>query len=400
MSDALTRLFTDFDGGIISRRQLLQMLGLAAIAVPMTRGAVAQGSCGGANAGTPRCNTTPFPPPFEPTGWKTVLLDHFSLQAEDYEKEAAYYNALMGWKVRSDDGKMAVLDIGDWGAVEIRGGLVVPPAPSAPAAAAGDSAAGRGGRGGGGGRRTRAVWDGFCLGIEPWDTKTVESELKKRGLNPVADHKGNFQSFHVKDPDGFDVQVSNGNKKNRRTTPANGKLKGPLPFEPTGWKSLWLDHISFSVTSYKETTAFYQALLGWKASGDEGSQNTCEIAPDIGGIIIRGGNANAPGGLSAGRGGRGGAAGDSAGRLAGPPPPLVRRAVINHISFGLADFDYEKVKAELDKRGLNARVDTGGRGDIATARYKSYHTTTPNGWDLQISNTISRETEPTGLLDR
>jgi hypothetical protein len=45
------------------------------------------------------------------------------------------------------------------------------------------------------------------------------------------------------------------------------------------------------------------------------------------------------------------------------------------------------VKAELDKRGLNARVDTGGTGDIHTTAYKSYHTTTPNGFDLQISNT-------------
>jgi hypothetical protein len=31
-------------------------------------------------------------------------------------------------------------------------------------------------------------------------------------------------------------------------------------------------------------------------------------------------------------------------------------------------------------------VDTGGSEDIHTAKYKSYHTTTPNGFDLQISN--------------
>ena len=45
------------------------------------------------------------------------------------------------------------------------------------------------------------------------------------------------------------------------------------------------------------------------------------------------------------------------------------------------------VQAELEKRGLTAREDTGGRGDIHTASYKSYHTTTPNGFDLQISAT-------------
>ena len=52
---------------------------------------------------------------------------------------------------------------------------------------------------------------------------------------------------------------------------------------------MWLDHISFEVTSYKETVAFYKALLGWKRGLDEGSQNECEIG-DVGGVIIRGGN--------------------------------------------------------------------------------------------------------------
>ena len=45
------------------------------------------------------------------------------------------------------------------------------------------------------------------------------------------------------------------------------------------------------------------------------------------------------------------------------------------------------MKAELVKRGLTAREDTGGRGEIHTSAYKSYHTTTPNGYDLQISAT-------------
>ena len=392
MDVALATLFKDFDRGIITRRQLLQALGIAALAVPMN--VFGQGSCGGANAALPRCDTVPFKSPFEPTGWKTVLMDHFSMQVVDYQKEAAYYNALMGWKIRSDDGSKAVLDIGDWGGVVIRGGLVVPP-PPLPTPLGDSLAAGRGGgaggRGGAARAPSRAVWDSFCWGIDSWDTRKVEAELTKRGLNPIADHDGKeFQSFHVKDPDGFDLQISNGNRKNRRTTPANGALAVALPFEPTGWKSLWLDHISFSVTSYKETVAFYSALLGWKPLSDEGSQNECVIGPDIGNVIIRGGNANQPGGLAAGRGGRGGGAGgDSTAGRGGPPAPLVRRAVMNHVSFGIADFDPDKVKGELSKRGLNAREDTGATGDIHITAYKSYHTTTLNGYDLQISNKIS-----------
>src|SRR6185295_5640600 len=128
MSDHLTNLFNDFDRGFLTRRQLLQALGVAAVIRPVS--ALAQGSCGGANAALPRCDKTPGKLPFEPTGWKTVLLDHFSMQVADYQKEAAYFAALMNWKIRSDDGKQAVLDIGDWGGLVIRGGYA-PPAPAA-----------------------------------------------------------------------------------------------------------------------------------------------------------------------------------------------------------------------------------------------------------------------------
>src|SRR5262249_61954585 len=72
-----------------------------------------------------------------------------------------------------------------------------------------------------------------------------------------------------------------------------------------------------------------------------------------------------------------------------------RQAGIGHIAFGITPFDPDAVKTELEKRGLNARVDTGGRGDIHTASYKSYHTTTPNGDDLQISATNKTTREPT-----
>jgi catechol 2,3-dioxygenase-like lactoylglutathione lyase family enzyme len=364
MSD-LAALFNAFDHGRLSRRQLLQALGIAVAIRPAA--AFAQGQCGGGRAGTPDCDTTPAKLPFASTGWNTVLLDHFSCQAADYPKEAAYYSALMNWKIRSDDGKQAVMDIGDWGGLILRGGYQAPPAPPAAEAPAG------GGRGGPRAPRN-AVFDNFCWGIEPWDAKTVEAELRKRGLNPVADNRGkDFQSFHVKDPDGFDLQISNGNRQNRRQGAATGKTSAPAPFASTNWKTIWLDHISFEVSNYKETVAFYEALLGWKPGKDEGSQNQCEIG-DVGDIIIRRGFA----------GNRGAAA-------AAPP---ARHASIGHIAFGITPFDPDDVKAELEKRGLTARVDTGNRGDIHTAAYKSYHTTTPNGYDLQISATARSTRNP------
>src|SRR5581483_4654520 len=72
-----------------------------------------------------------------------------------------------------------------------------------------------------------------------------------------------------------------------------------------------------------------------------------------------------------------------------------RSARIDHISFGIQPWDTDGVKAELEKRGLRAQVDTSSRhrspdgqwvpDDIHTAAFKSYHTQTPNGYNLQIS---------------
>src|SRR5256886_4268277 len=337
-----------------SRRELLTALGIAAAFRPVS--AFAQGQCGGARAGTPECDPTPAKLPFEPTGWKTVALDHLSCQVADYPKEAAYYAALMNWTIRSDDGRQAVLDIGDWGGLVRRGGYQALATPSG-----GDAAvAGRGGRGGAGAPRAprNAVFDSFCFGIEPWDAKKVEAELRKRGLDPKADNSGtDFQSFHVKDADGFDLQSSRGHRGNRRQEPASGKTSAPAPFAATNWKTVWLDHISFEVSNYKETVAFYTALLGWKPGTDEGSQSQCQIG-EVGDIIIRRGG-----------GGRGGAP---------TPPPTTRRPAMGHISFGITPFDPDQVKAELEKRGLNARMDTGGGGGTPTPSHKSDPTPHPN----------------------
>jgi catechol 2,3-dioxygenase-like lactoylglutathione lyase family enzyme len=325
--------------------------------------ALGQGRCG-TRFDTPACDTTPIAPLFAPTGWTTVLLDHLTWQVADYQKEAAFFTALMGWKVRSDDGMQAVLDIGDWGTAVIRGG------------------------------GTGAAVQSFCFGIEPWDARKIQAELVKRGLNPIVDNDGKgFESFHVKDPDGFDLQLSNGTLKKRRATPATGKLTAPAPFASTGWNTVWLDHISFTVTNYKESASFYCSLLGWKPTYDEGSQNECMIG-DVGNIIIRGGNPLDP---NFGRGGRGGvrgrAGGDTSGGRAGGGAPS-RRARIDHISFGVQPWDTDAVKAALDSRGLRARIDTATGDDIHVSAYKSYHTSTPNGYDIQIS-AITRESRLT-----
>src|SRR5436305_782462 len=137
-------MFDAADRAAISRRKLLQALGVAFAGAPLT--ALAQGRCM-RTFGSAACNTTPIAPVFAATGWKTVALDHLTFRVADYQAEAAFYVALMGWKPRSDAGKQAVLDVGDWGSVVFR---------QAPASAfeSGDA--------GGNRAPVHAVVDSFC----------------------------------------------------------------------------------------------------------------------------------------------------------------------------------------------------------------------------------------------
>lgn len=372
MSDRIRRLFHDFDTGKISRRELIQALSMAALIAPVTA-ALGQETPPGRRGGRAIApeDTLPDPAPFQPTGWKTVWCDHLTYRTTDYKKAAAFYATLMGWRIRSDNGSQAVMDIADRVGNAIFTGGYQPQTPPP---------------GGGRGGPIDGAWDNFCWGIDQWDTNKVESALKGRGLDPVADHGGDFKSFHVKDPDGFDLQISNGNRENRWKGPANGKLPAPAPFESTGWKTLWLDHISFQCTDWKRSLAFYQALLGWTPRTKNATQAITDIG-DVGGIIIR----NA---FRGGRGGRGRGAGpDSAGGPPTPPPPPPHGARIDHISFGITPWDADTVERELIKRKLgrmqsdgHLQPDTGGGGDIHTSKFQSYHTPDPFNWDLQISN--------------
>src|SRR5581483_11762183 len=327
----------------VSRRRLLQALGAAAVGAPLTT--LAQGRCM-TTYGSPACNTSEVPPLFAPTRWKTAALDHVTFNMADYRKEAAFYVALMGWTLRSDDGRQAVLDIGPWGSAVFKKG------------------------------DGKTTVESFSFVVEPWSAAAIERELGARGLSPVAERGTNgFESFWIKDPDGWPLQLCNGNglAKARKTASAGARLESPPPFASTGWKTIWLDHFSFNVTDYKKSASFYANLLGWTPTYDEGSQNELMMG-DVGDIIVRGGNPLDP----------------EFGKA-----PRRRGTGIDHISFGIAPWDTDGVKAALESRGLKATVDTSSRhrdadgkwvpDEIHTAAFKSYHTETPDGFNLQIS---------------
>jgi catechol 2,3-dioxygenase-like lactoylglutathione lyase family enzyme len=220
MENVIAGLLKDFEDGRMTRRQLIQSLALvAAGAVPGTA-ALAQGAA-------QRPPAPPIPQAFEPTGWKTVWLDHISYAVSDYRRSTAFYRDLMGWTVRNDNGtSQATLNINGMGWIIIRNRRAPaegpPPSPVASASQGtlAPAAAPPAQPAGGGAGSTRppitGVINHISWGVQPWDTEQVKAELEKRGLKPRPDMVGeNFKSWHVTDPDGWDLQISNQTKDSR-----------------------------------------------------------------------------------------------------------------------------------------------------------------------------------------
>jgi catechol 2,3-dioxygenase-like lactoylglutathione lyase family enzyme len=209
MEQVIDGLLQDFERGKMTRRQLIQSLALAAAAAAPGATVLAQGGA----------QKSMIPAPKDPAPWKTVWLDHISYAVSDYRRSAAFYRDLMGWEIKNDEGtRQATLKIGDIGEIIIRNGRQS--ADTAPTSGVtGGAAATTSGGGQRGGSQPRPPLTGVInhvsWGISPWDTDKVKAELERRGLNPRPDMVGNnFKSFHVLDPDGWDLQISNQTREN------------------------------------------------------------------------------------------------------------------------------------------------------------------------------------------
>jgi catechol 2,3-dioxygenase-like lactoylglutathione lyase family enzyme len=204
MEDLIATLLKDFEDGKMTRRQLIQSLALAATAA-------ASGTTVAAQSAT----KSTIPPPTGPAPWKTVWLDHISYAVSDYRKSTAFYRDLMGWEIKNDEGtRQCTLKIGDIGEIIIRNRRE----PGANAQSGQSAANGQpaGAQQAQANRPLTGVINHISWGVQPWDTDKVKAELEKRGLNPRPDMVGdNFKSFHVLDPDGWDLQISNQTKDTR-----------------------------------------------------------------------------------------------------------------------------------------------------------------------------------------
>ncbi len=178
MEGFVNKLLEDFEHGRMTRRQLVQSMAMAVVAGP----GIAAATPGALQAAAAPSTAAP---------WQTVHLDHISYQVSDHAKSSAWYADLMGWTVRNRGDNQTTLAIGDVGEIIIRNRRT--PAPAAD-----------------GGPQVTSVIDHISFGIDPWDKDRVKAELTSRGLSPRDDFQdGGFESYHVKDPDGWDLQISN-----------------------------------------------------------------------------------------------------------------------------------------------------------------------------------------------
>ena len=121
-----------------------------------------------------------------------------------------------------------------------------------------------------------------------------------------------------------------------------------------GFTTIALDHISYQVADYNKTRDFYADLLGMKVSGDNG-KSQCSLGFGDASLIAR----NHP----------------EDGGATGPK--------VDHIAYKIDDWDTDKVKSELQRRGLDPRLDNPGGGS-----YVSFLVKDPDGFTVQISGDV------------
>ena len=163
MEHIIARLLQDFEHGKLSRRQLIQTL-----AATVAGSAAFTPATAGAEAADGKV-------------FKATAFNHVSYQVADYRKSRDFYAGLFGMKVALDDGTQCRLAFGD-------NILIARNRPSG----------------------TPKV-DHIAYGIAGWDSDrsvkpSLKAELERRGLQ-VRESATGGSSFHVSDPDGFEVQM-------------------------------------------------------------------------------------------------------------------------------------------------------------------------------------------------
>jgi catechol 2,3-dioxygenase-like lactoylglutathione lyase family enzyme len=127
--------------------------------------------------------------------------------------------------------------------------------------------------------------------------------------------------------------------------------------QAAGFRTRNLDHLSYDVTDYRRTRDFYAGLMGMAVANDNG-MNSCELHfGDATGVGVR-----------------------------DRTMMSIRTAAtarVDHLAFRIDNWDTDRVRAELERRGLQAQLARGGALD--TPNYVSLTVQDPDGLGVQIS---------------
>jgi catechol 2,3-dioxygenase-like lactoylglutathione lyase family enzyme len=150
MENVISSLLGRYEKGTLTRRELIQGLALLTVA-------------GGAVSAAD-------------SGFAAATINHVSIQVSDIKRSAEFYMRAFGLPKRKAGNPDAVrLGVGP-SHLTLRQ------------------------------EKPSGNVDHFCLGIDKFNHDSVVRDLKARGVTPEPDEKGP-QGFHVKDPDGFRVQL-------------------------------------------------------------------------------------------------------------------------------------------------------------------------------------------------
>lgn len=132
---------------------------------------------------------------------------------------------------------------------------------------------------------------------------------------------------------------------------------GPAAAQDGGFQTLNLDHISYDVSDYRRTRDFYARLMGMTIANDNG-KDSCELHfGDARGVGVRDRTMMSI-------------------RTTASPR-------VDHLAFKIDNWDTDRVRAELERRGLKGRLARGGALD--TVDYVSLTVQDPDGLGVQIS---------------
>ena len=114
--------------------------------------------------------------PGKPAGFRGSSLDHVSIYTSDLKRSVEFYQRVFGLPILTQAPNQVRLSVG-------RGYMTLL-----------------------GGRKPTGTVDHFAIGIDGFVPESIIGDLRSRGAEPEVDKEG-VKGLHVKDPDGYAVQV-------------------------------------------------------------------------------------------------------------------------------------------------------------------------------------------------